>query len=54
VGVIVTMTIALMLWVVAWALGINAFDGFMAVIAVLLVAFTARLLAPFVRQQLGR
>jgi hypothetical protein len=53
-GVIVAMTIALMLWVIAWGLGINAFDGFMAVLAVLLVAFTARLLAPFVRQQLGK
>ncbi len=52
--VIVTLTAALVLWIVAWAFGIKAFDAFLAVLAIVLVSFTARLLSPFVRQQLGR
>ena len=52
--VLVVLTVALMLWVVAWAFGVHAFDGFMVVIAVLVAAFAARMLTPFIRRQLGR
>ncbi len=53
-GILVALTVALMLWVAAWAFGVHALDGFLVVIAILVAAFTARLLAPFVRRQLGR
>ncbi len=53
-GILVALTFGLMLWVAAWAFGVHALDGFLVVLAILLVAFTARLLAPFVRRQLGR
>ncbi|HEV2075861.1 MAG TPA: hypothetical protein VGR10_06450 [Thermoleophilaceae bacterium] len=52
--VIVALTAALAFWITAWAFGIGAFDAFLVVIAVLLVSFTARLVRPFVREQLGR
>lgn len=53
-GILVALTVGLMLWVAAWAFGVHALDGIMVVIAILVVAFTAHLLAPFVRRQLGR
>jgi hypothetical protein len=53
-GILVTLTVGLVLWVAAWSLGVHAFDGLMAVAALVIVAFTAHLLAPFVRRQLGR
>lgn len=52
--VLVALTVALMLWVAAWAFGVHAFDGFMVVVAVLVAAFTVRTITPFVRRQLGR
>jgi uncharacterized membrane protein len=53
-GIIVALAIGLMIWVAAWSFGVHAFDGIMLVIAILVVAFTVHLLAPFVRRQLGR
>ncbi|MBA2567215.1 MAG: hypothetical protein ACR2IN_00310 [Thermoleophilaceae bacterium] len=53
-ALLVALTAGLAIWIVAWAFGIKALDGFLVVIALLLVAFTARLVAPFVREQLGR
>ncbi|MGI8804247.1 MAG: hypothetical protein ACR2IN_00860 [Thermoleophilaceae bacterium] len=53
-ALLVALTAGLALWIVGWAFGIKAIDGFLVVIALLLVAFTTRLLAPFVREQLGR
>ena len=52
--VLVALTVALMLWVAAWSFGIHAFDGFMVVVAVVVAAFTVRMVAPFIRRQLGR
>lgn len=53
-ALLVALTAGLAFWIVAWAFGIKALDGFLVVLALLLVAFTARLFAPFVREQLGR
>lgn len=53
-GLIVTLTAALALWITAWTLGIKAFDAFMAVVAVMVLAVAVRLLTPFVKEQLGR
>ena len=52
--ILVALAFALMLWVAAWSFGVHAVDGFMVVLAILLLAFTARLVTPFVRRQLGR
>lgn len=52
-GIVVALAIGLMIWVAAWSFGVHPFDGIMIVIAILLVAFAARLIAPFVRRALG-
>jgi hypothetical protein len=54
VAILLALTAGLAFWIVAWAFGIKALDAFMVVLALLLVAFTARLVTPFVKQQLGR
>ncbi len=53
-AILVSLTAALSFWIVAWSFGIKALDAFLVVVAVLLVAFTSRLVTPFVKQQLGR
>ncbi len=53
-AILVSLTAGLAFWIVAWAFGIKALDAFLVVVAILLVAFTTRLLTPFVREQLGR
>jgi hypothetical protein len=54
VGVLVALAIGLVFWIVAWALGANAFDAFLVTVALLVVAVAARLVGPFVKQLLGR
>jgi hypothetical protein len=54
VAVLVTLTVGLVWWIAAWALGIKAFDAFLVTIFMVVVAATARLYAPFVRQLLGK
>ena len=53
-GILVALTAGLVFWIVAWAFGIKALDAFLVVVAILVVAFAGRLVAPFVREQLGR
>lgn len=43
---VVTATVGLSLWIVLWALGIKAFDGFMLTIAIVLGAIVAQLVLP--------
>lgn len=43
---VVTGTFGLVLWIVLWALGIKAFDGFLLTIAIVLGAIIAQLLLP--------
>lgn len=43
---VVTATVGLALWIVLWALGIKAFDGFMLTIAIVLGAIIAQLVLP--------
>lgn len=49
-AVLVALAAGLVFWLSAWALGVKAFDGFMVTIALVVIAVTARVLAPFVRQ----
>jgi hypothetical protein len=53
-AVLVTLTVGLVWWIAAWALGAKAFDAFLLTAFMVVVAATARIYAPFVRQLLGR
>ena len=53
-AVIVTLTVGLVWWIAAWALGIKAFDAFLVTVLMVVVAATARIYAPYVRQLLGK
>ena len=53
-GTLAALTAGLVIWLIAWALGVKAFDAFLIPVAFLLVAATGRLASPFVRRQLGR
>jgi hypothetical protein len=54
VAVLVTLTVGLVWWIAAWALGVKAFDAFLVTVFMVVVAATARIYAPFVRQLLGK
>ena len=45
-GLLLTTTAGLMLWIVLWAIDFKAFDGFMITLAFVVVAATAQLIAP--------
>jgi hypothetical protein len=44
-GLVATVAASLVLWVVLWALGVKAFDGFWIVIGILVIAVVGRILA---------
>jgi Na+/pantothenate symporter len=48
------LLVGLVFWVVAWSLGIKAFDAFLVVVALVVGAAAFRLVKPFLDQQLGR
>ncbi len=48
------LLVGLVIWVVAWALGIKAFDAFLVLVALVVGAAAFRLVKPFLDQQLGR
>ncbi len=52
--VLVAVTTGLVFWITAWALGTKAFDAFLVVILLALLALVARLISPWARSQLGR
>jgi hypothetical protein len=54
VGVIVTLTVGLVWWLVAWAFGVKAVDAFMLTVGIVVVAAAARLAAPYVERLLGQ
>jgi Mn2+/Fe2+ NRAMP family transporter len=45
-GVIVTITVGLIIWIVLWAQGIKSFDAFLIPITLAVVATIVRLIAP--------
>jgi hypothetical protein len=51
-SVYVALMAGLVFWVVAWAFGAKAIDAFMVPLALVLIAVTARLVGPFVREYL--
>lgn len=46
-GLILTATAGLSLWLILWALGVSGFDGIMIAVAMVLVAIGVRTLLPF-------
>lgn len=48
--VLVTFTVGLVIWIVAWALGIKALDAFLFTILITVMAAGARIALPFVEK----
>ena len=53
-SILVTLTVGLVWWIAAWAFGIKAFDAFLLTVFMVVVAATARIYAPYLRQFLGK
>ena len=53
-SVLVALAVGLVFWIVAWALGVKAFDAFLVTVALVVTAAAARMVSPFVKQLLGR
>jgi hypothetical protein len=49
-GILVALAAGLVFWISAWALGAKAFDAFLVTVALVVMAATARIAAPFVRR----
>jgi len=54
VSVLVTLTVGLVWWIVAWSFGIKAFDAFLITIGMTLVAVTIKMVKPFLQKKMGR
>jgi hypothetical protein len=50
--VLVTLTVGLVVWIVAWAFGIKAFDAFLFTALIAFVAAAVQIALPFVKQML--
>ena len=48
--VLVTLTVGLVCWIVAWSFGIKAFDAFMFTFLITIVAVGVRIAQPYIRQ----
>jgi hypothetical protein len=46
-GVLLTIIFSLALWVIAWGVGIKAFDALMVVMLLVLMACAARIMSPY-------
>lgn len=49
---LVALTVGLVFWIVAWSLGVKAFDAFMVTVLLTLIAVTARMVMPYVNKVL--
>lgn len=52
-GLLLTTTAGLVLWIVLWAIGVNAVDGIMLTIVMIVLAATARMFLPFLSRRRG-
>ncbi len=52
--VLVTLTVGLVWWIVAWSFGIKAFDAFLVTVFMVVIAAAIVMIRPFVDQMLGR
>ena len=46
-GLLLTTIAGLVVWIVLWALGVKSFDAFMITVLMVVIAATARIVAPF-------
>ena len=46
-GLVLTATAALSIWIILWALNVSGFDGMLVVAGILFVAYGLRNLLPF-------
>ncbi len=46
-GLVLATTFGLVVWIVLWATGVKAIDGFMITTVVIMVAAGGRMLAPY-------
>jgi hypothetical protein len=46
-GLLITVIFSLALWVVLWAINLKSFDGFLIAMFFIVLAASARLLAPY-------
>ncbi len=53
-AVLVTLTVGLVWWIVAWSFGIKAFDAFLLTAIMTVIAAAVHMAKPFVDQRLGR
>jgi uncharacterized integral membrane protein len=49
-SVLVALTVGLVFWIVAWSLGVKAFDAFMVTALLTLLAATARMVMPTIQK----
>jgi hypothetical protein len=54
VAVLVAFAVGMVFWITAWAFGMKAFDAFLVTVFITVSAQAAHMLAPFIRQLLGR
>jgi Mn2+/Fe2+ NRAMP family transporter len=47
VGLLLTLTAGLVLWIVLWAINFKAFDAFLITLLLVILAATARMLVPY-------
>jgi Mn2+/Fe2+ NRAMP family transporter len=52
--VLVTLTVGLVWWIVAWSFGIKAFDAFLLTVLMVVTAAAVVMAKPFLDQLLGR
>lgn len=52
-AVLVALVIGLVIWIVAWAFGVQAFWAFLVTVLLVLIAATQRLVAPYLRRLRG-
>jgi hypothetical protein len=53
-AVLVTLTVGLVWWIVAWSFGVKAFDAFMVTVIMTVIAAAAHMVKPFLDQMRGR
>jgi hypothetical protein len=46
-GLLLTTIVGLVVWIVLWAIGVKSVDAFLITMAMVLLAATARVFAPF-------
>jgi hypothetical protein len=46
-GLVLTTTAGLVLWIVLWAIGVKAFDAFLITAVVITLGATGRILSPY-------